>query len=171
MLKVNTEALEQSLEKAKLEIKRKLENMVKEFTYKSIFIDNTPYGNSETYADLYNNPLRLKYFPTGKEGSAKAGWMVGVGEPSLDPYPSPESDSNALDAKAEAMLDAQEYKLGEKVYIANYVPYVGKNNWLLPWSKSLEGGASKDAPEGIRKPSIMDIQRIYQHDLQRMYND
>lgn len=172
MIKVNTSALEASLEKAKLEIKRKLENMVKEFTYQStiIFIDKTPYGDSETYANFYNSPARLAFFPTGEAGSARAGWFVGVGEPNLDPYPSPTSE-DASDIKSRANTDAQEYNLGERVFIANYVPYVVKSGWPYPQFKSLEEGASRtQAPQGIWVPSMVEIQRLLNQNLQRYYD-
>lgn len=172
MIKVNTSALQASLEKAKNEIKRKLENMVKEFTYQSsvIFIDNTPYGDSDTYASLYNNPRRLAFFPSASEGSAKSGWYVGITEPALDPYPSPTTE-DAGEIKDRARIDVREYRLGEKVFIANYVPYVASEGWLMPHFGSLEGGYSKSqAPQGIWKPSMVEIQRLLGQDLQRYYD-
>jgi hypothetical protein len=137
-------------------------------------IENTPFGNITEYAVLYNNFIRLKTLPA-EAGSAKGGWTISFNGPTKIIFPERATDENALNIKNNADLDSQKYRLGDDVYIMNSVRYVASDGWPYDTYKngapvrSLESGASQQAPYGIMEPTLNAIYGIYASSLNEYY--
>lgn len=175
-LTCDTSKLEQSLKKFHEEAIRKMQGMVQIFAYKVTVeaIENTPFGDDKTYAGLYNNFIRLQTLPA-EAGSAKGGWTISFNGPTKIIFPERASDENAVNIKSNADIDSQKYKLGDDVYIMNSVRYVASDGW--PYDtyrsgapvRSLESGASDQAPYGIMEPTLHAIYGIYASSLNDYY--
>lgn len=172
----DTSKLEQSLRKFHEEAVRKMQGMVQIFAYKVTVeaINITPFGNYDEYAGLYNNGARLRVLPP-EVGSAKGGWTISFNEPTRIIFPERAQDESAQNIKNNALSDSKSYKLGEDVYIMNSVRYVASDGW--PYEtyrngapvRSLESGASDQAPNGIMEPTLHAIYGIYASELNEYY--
>jgi hypothetical protein len=172
----NLDELLNSLKKLEEEVTRKLEGMVEIFIYNITVqaIDNTPYGNIEDYAKLYQAYARRRSLPA-EAGAAKGGWMVTMNEPSPYMFIDVADSSLAANTKGYAATATTFYKLGQDVYISNNIPYVSNEGW--PYKhykdgspvKSLESGGSDQAPQGIMKPTLASIIGVYQLKLDEYY--
>ena len=166
----DTSKLEESLKKFHQEAVRKLEGMVQIFAYKVTFeaIENTPFGDDQKYAGLYNLKSRLAVLPP-EAGAAKGGWTISFNGPTRIIFPDRASDENAQNIKSFADTESQKYKLGDDVYIMNSVRYVASDGWTSPSFKSLESGYSSQAPFGIMEPTLHAIYGIYRSELNEYY--
>jgi hypothetical protein len=172
----DTSKLEQSLKKFHEEAVLKMEVMVQIFAYEVTFeaIENTPFGDYNSYIKLYNNRFRLEVLPP-EAGSAKGGWTISFNGPTKIIFPERATDENALNIKNNADLDSQKYRLGDDVYIMNSVRYVASDGWPYDTYKngspvrSLESGASQQAPYGIMEPTLNAIYGIYASSLNEYY--
>ena len=167
----DTSKLEQSLKKFHEEAVRKMEGMVQLFSYWVTFeaIENTPIGNiTEANQWMYNLPSRLRVLPP-EAGSAKGGWTISFNGPTRIIFPERATDEGAYNIKNNADVDSEKYKLGDTVYIMNSVRYVASEGWTLPKFGSLEGGYSKQAPNGIMEPTLHAIYGIYAVNLNEYY--
>lgn len=155
----NIDALQKSLEEAKKEINKKLEGMVKKFSYwVTVSATNyTPLGDSNKFADLYK--LREKnYGLKPEEGFARGSWQISL-DGTLDTQElyGIGSANAAIDV---AIINLMNYSLGETVLIGNTGPYVQK----------LEDNYSKQTNgQGIVQPTMEMITRVYQLDLDSYY--
>jgi hypothetical protein len=172
----DTSKLEQSLKKLHEEAVRKMQGMVQIFSYKVTFeaIENTPFGDDQAYAVLYNNRARLAVLPP-EAGSAKGGWTISFNGPTRIIFPERATDENAQNIKNNADIASQGYKLGDDLYIMNSVRYVASDGWPYDTYKngspvrSLESGASTQAPFGIMEPTLHAIYGIYRSELKSYY--
>jgi hypothetical protein len=166
----DTSKLEQSLKKFHEEAVRKMEGMVQIFAYQVTFeaIENTPFGDDQTYAPLYNLRSRLAVLPP-EAGSAKGGWTISFNGPTKIIFPERATDENAVNIKSNADIDSQKYRLGDDVYIMNSVRYVASEGWTLPKFGALENGYSAQAPYGIMEPTLHAIYGIYASSLNEYY--
>ena len=166
----DTSKLEQSLKKFHEEAVRKMQGMVALFSYKVTLeaIDNTPFGDSETYAGYYNLKSRLKWF-LPYEGSAKGGWTISMNTPTYIRVPERANGREATNIKENADIDSLKYKLGDTVYIMNSVPYVSTPGFTAASFDSLENGYSAQAPYGIMEPTLHAIYGIYASSLDEYY--
>lgn len=166
----DTSKLEQSLKKFHEEAVRKMQGMVQLFAYWITWeaINKTPFGDAVTYAEYYNLDSRLRWF-SPKEGSAKGGWTISMNTPSRILVPEKASSREAENIKQNAKEDSLTYKLGDIVYIVNSVPYVNTIGFTQGRFGSLENGYSNQAPDGIMKPTIAEIEGIYQLNLNEYY--
>lgn len=179
MISCDTSKLEESLKKFHEEATRKLEGMVEIFSYWVTFeaIENTPFGDSDKYAALYQNPIRrsLMRGDNGAAGNAKGGWVIEHNKPYSSWWFMQADNEEAQNVKWAADQRSQNYKLGDTVYITNNVPYVASDGWPYETYKdgspvlSLEGGASKQAPYGIMEPTLNAILGIYEANLKQYY--
>ncbi len=173
----DTSKLQQSLKKFHEEAIRKMEGMVQLFIYHVAFeaIENTPFGDDVEYAALYNNPARKRVLKNTKAGMAKGGWIIEMNKPYTSWWFMQADSENALNVKQSAEYRSENYKLGNTVYITNNVPYVSKDAWPYDTYKngspvrSLEGGASSQAPNGIMEPTLYAIYGIYTAELNNYY--
>lgn len=155
---------------------KKMQGMVEIFIYKITWqaIENTPYGSVEDYVELYNRPSRLKYLPA-EAGYAKGGWVMEMNKPFSSMFFTKADSENALNTKYFNESRSLNYKLGDTVYITNNVPYVANDGWSFGTYKngnpvkSLESGASSQAPNGIMQPTLNEILNIYQFKLDEFY--
>lgn len=155
----NIDALQKSLEEAKKEVAKKLEGMVKKFSYwVTVSATNyTPLGDSEKYSNLYK--LREeRYGLKPEEGFARGSWQISLdGTLDVQELYGPGSNSVAVDA---AIINLMNYSLGETVLIGNTGPYIQK----------LEDNYSKRTNgQGIMQPTLEMITRVYQLDLDSYY--
>ena len=164
-------ALEKSLDDAIKTIERKMVGMVHKFAYvfAATALDNTPYGDVLANAGYYNLKSRLKYLPA-EAGYAKGGWMIEMQTPSGDMFPDKADSREATNVHDRLKQEVTAYKLGETIYIANNVPYVSQEGWTLPSSGALDKGYSKQAPYGIRQPTMGSVLRTYQLHLDDYYH-
>lgn len=175
-ISANIAALQKSLEAYHKEAVKKLEGMVEIFSYWVTWqaIENTPYGDSDAYSALYNKKARTRYLPA-EAGFAKGGWVIEMDKPFSSNYFMQADSENATNVKWAAEQRSMNYELGNTVYITNNVPYVANDAW--PYAnyrngdpvKSLEGGASTQAPKGIMQPTFEAIAGIYQLKLDEYY--
>lgn len=177
MISCDTSKLEAELKKFHEEAVRKLEGMVELFSYWVTFeaIENTPFGDDASYARLYNNPARLAITKNAKAGNAKGGWAIEMNKPYSSSWFMQADNEVADNVKWAADQRSQNYKLGDVVYITNNVPYVSIDGWPYDTYKngsavrSLESGASTQAPFGIMEPTLHAVMGIYQSDLKKYY--
>ena len=162
MVKIDASGLVKSLEEFQKEAKRKLEQMTKEFCLSVIekAAYNTPLGDASLYPEMY----QMRHATTGlepREGLARYGWDVAVD--SSIALKEGYGRNTAEEAIAEAWSDLQAFKLGDVVLIGNKRDYVvGPLN---------AGTGSKQAPNGIMRPTVNQIESVYRQDLQRMYQN
>lgn len=151
--------------------------MVEIFTYKIAFeaVENTPFGDDVNYAALYNNPARLAIAKNAKAGLAKGGWTIEMNKPYQAWWFMQADNENAENVKWALDARSTNYRIGDTVYITNNVPYVSSDGWPYDTYKngspvrSLESGASQQAPYGIMEPTLHAIMGIYQSDLKSYY--
>ena len=177
MITCDTSKLEADLKKFHEESIRKLEGMVEKFTYWVAFeaVENTPFGDANAYAPLYNNKTRLSFTGNADAGYAKGGWTIEMNKPYQAWWFMQADNENAQNVKWALDHRSTNYKIGDTVYITNNVPYVSSDGW--PYDtyrngspvRSLESGASSQAPFGIMEPTLHAIMGIYQSDLKQYY--
>lgn len=170
MINVKYEKVLQQLENHVKTVERKLTNMVRLFAYEFAVtaVNNTPYGDDEQYVMQYNNPSRLRYMPA-VAGHAKGGWAIETVSMSGNMFPDIASSAEAPNVKQRLETEARQYKLGETVFLTNFVPYVTQRNWPEQGYGSLEEGYSPQAPLGISKPTIAEILQVYKQRLDFYY--
>jgi len=179
MISCDTSKLEAELKKFHEEATRKLEGMVERFSYWVTWeaIENTPFGDDIEYAALYNNPARLSITKNAQAGNAKGGWVIEMNKPYSSWWFMQADNENAENVKWAADHRSTNYKIGDTVYITNNVPYVSADGWPYDTYKngaqvrSLESGASAQAPFGIMEPTLNAILGIYQSDLKKYYEE
>jgi hypothetical protein len=189
MIDMNLDEVLKSLVKVEETFVRKLDFMFTGFFYELTekAVMNTPFGNSDTNADKYEARSYTffgRMLPT-TEGTARNSWRfsapVGAGDVRnanfLFTSPSStylggwlagdEQGSVSLGRVKTQISDFDVMKNGF-VVIYNNAPYITKNKGYFPsgrdWSGAtmgLEQGHSTQAPSGITKPTIADIQAIY----------
>lgn len=142
----------ESLKKAHAEIVRRMENMVRGFAYEFAVtaVANTPLGDDEKYAKLYQRRTYLQPIAGFAQGSWQYSESSNLAE--QDTY----SGSEALQ-KIQGKLSG--YKLGESFVIGNTGPYI----------INLENGSSDQAPDGITRPTIDQVMSAYKINLVRYY--
>ena len=154
MITADVSKLIEQLNQYHLDAVKRMENMVRGFTYEfaMIAIDNTPLGDDEKYAALYKRRTNLQPIA----GFAQGSWQVPVDmKGSLDQQDL-YSGSAALSAIKTHMLN---YTLGETFVLGNTGPYITQ----------LNEGYSDQAPEGITKPTIDQMLAAYKVNLLRYY--
>jgi len=159
MIKCDTSKLEEQLKKFHEEAVKKLEGMVRKFSYWVTISATryTPLGNSERFADLY--ALREeRYNLEPKEGFARGSWQISLdGTLEQQELYGIGSGGAAVDA---AIINLMNYNLGETIIIGNTGPYIMK----------LEKNDSKQTNDnGIMAPTLSDITNIYSLDLDSYY--
>ena len=161
----NADVLAKQLEEYKLVMKRKLENMVVRFAtdIAASSSDNTPIGDNASiasdgaYRDYYLQ-RQLTYNLAVEAGFHKGNWQYSESNNfSFRPiiYSYEEMKSNVY---GEADMS---YSLGDTFYIGASGPaYI-----------QLEQGLSSQAPNGIKSPTLSQIETAYRTDLQRYYRE
>lgn len=170
MLTVSFDSVLKQLEDHVKTVERKLTNMVRLFAYEFAVtaVNNTPFGDDEKYVMQYNNPARLRYMPA-VAGHAKGGWSIETVSMAGDMFPSIASGVEATNVKQRLEGEARQYKLGQTVFLTNFVPYVTQSNWPDQGNGSLEDGYSPQAPLGISKPTITEVMQVYKQRLDFYY--
>lgn len=159
----NSTELEKQLIALTAEVEKRLENMVKQFSYgvASSAIDYTPLGNAAKYPSQYAQRQQI-WGLQPREGYARGSWQVAL-DGTLDKQElyGTGSGGKALDA---VDTHLRNYKLGEDILVGNPAHYIG----------NLEGlngpPSSKWAPQGIMKPATDKIMNIYAIRLDDYYN-
>lgn len=157
MIEIQSQALLQQLGQVRKEFKRKLEATVVEVCegVVSSAVNNTPLGDSETYARWY----QLRAARTGllpQEGYAQGSWQVSYNSSfSSDAV---YSGSAAL-SNAKGILSG--FNLGKDVYIGNNAYYIGalENNY-----------SPQTAGAGIVQPTLSAVQALYATSLMDIFN-
>ena len=160
MITVDSKALVKDLQQFYLDTVRKLENMVRGFSYEIAMtaINNTPIGDAQEYRGLYLRRERA-YGLRPIEGLAKGGWQItNDGSLGFQQFYGQDSGKQALDSSKGNMLD---YKLGQTVLVGNFGPYI----------QLLENNYSPQTNnEGIMTPTLDSIMAVQRTELQRYYN-
>jgi len=165
MITCDTAALLADLDKFHKEATRKMKGMAREFAESVAFvaIENTPIGdsiaNSRWYKERSTNPSNQSYGLQPIEGFAKGSWRADLdGSLEMQEFYTATAGAMALSSVKASLGD---YKLGDKIMISNYGPYI----------ESLENNYSpKTRGEGIVKPTMDTIWRTYQMKLDDYYN-
>lgn len=154
MITADVSKLVEQLKQYHLDCVKRMENMVRGFTYEfaMIAIDNTPLGDDEKYAALYKRRTYLQPIA----GFAQGSWQVPADMNSSLDQQDLYSGSGALGAIKTHMLN---YTLGETFVLGNTGPYITQ----------LNEGYSDQAPEGIMKPTIDQMLAAYKVNLVRYY--
>lgn len=138
---------------------RRLENMVRGFSYiiSKTAIANTPIGNLEQYAALYQARLNDGRGLKPEPGFARGSWQVNEsGQFSIQQV---YSGGEALQLIS---TNLNNYKLGETLYIGNKGFYI----------RLLENNYSSQTNElGIIQPTLDSIMQTYQVDLVRLFKE
>ena len=156
MITFDTTALLKSLQDAHADAKRRLEQMVRGFTYEVSLraIENTPLGNAEVYARYYRARVDLPQ----EEGIARGNWQFGLDD-SFNLQLISGQDSG-VEASNLIKSTSASYRLGATFYIANAAPYISD----LEADKSYQTNG-----QGIMQPTIADITGAYAVDFQYHY--
>lgn len=152
MIKINGEELHKQLEAFAAKFRSTLEKGVERFAYKTadILIQSTPYGNVDKYLELYEDRQERYGFDIAP-GLAKGSWLLSTGQPVFIQEVAYDNKYGSK-SQARSYASAQEYMLGETIYLTNSVPYI----------EHLEKGYSREqAPEGIMELSLNKLQRLY----------
>ncbi len=173
MLTSNADDIAKQLQEHAKKVRLKLENMVQGFASEvaGAASANTPVGNAgdlewglnnsngsaSTYADLYLRRSESPYFIEAEVGFHSGAWRYSENQNLVfDPNIYPEEQVTA-DTLKEARAN---YRLGNTFYIGAVGPGYGE----------LQKGSSMQAPDGITKPTIQQIQVTYSADLKRYYD-
>lgn len=154
MIEVEVKDLIKDLENFYLEAVRKMENMVRSFSYEISLtaIEHTPLGDSIAYRDLYLRRERtMKLKP--EEGLARGGWQYSL-DGTLDFQDNFYGIDSGIYAAKAVKIHAMNYKLGDMVIIGNKGPYIG----LLE-----DNHSPQTEGQGIMQPTvdaIMAIQKV-----------
>lgn len=165
--------LARDLQKFKLEVERKLKNMVENFAGDVALAasTNTPEGNEEdltaglvgyghkgqkAYAAWYLERKETYKIDT-ETGFHKGAWYYST-RPFI-PFSSTINDGNDAALKVQEDVKAN-YRIGEDVYIVGFGPGF----------KDLEAGSSLKAPDGIMQPTEKMILTSYQINLKQYYD-
>lgn len=167
MIKCDTSKLEQQLKKFHEEAIKKLEGMVKRFTFSIVSkaIDNTPIGSLEANLDLYlkrqTDSQWQSYGLQPIPGFAKGSWRVSLdGTLEMQELYGVAAGETAGDLSRAEMSS---YKLGDTIMISNFGPYIRNiNNPSDRASKQTQG-------QGVLPPTLDAIMNIYQYRLDDYY--
>lgn len=151
MITIHADELHNQLKAFSEKFRRTLEKGVERFAYRTadIFIQSTPYGDANKFLDLYVK-REEKYGFEIRPGLAKGSWLLVTGQPVFIEEVAYDNKYGSK-SQARAQASAQEYILGETIYLTNSVPYI----------QGLEQGSSKQAPQGIMDLSLNKLQRLY----------
>lgn len=161
MIKCDVTDFIKSLELLHKDVIRRLENMVRGFTYQFALtaIENTPLGDDVTYANLYKQRLTNGSGLLDEAGFAQGSWQV----PDTISGPLDLQELYSGDSAAKVVrIHMMNYKLGETITLGNQGPYIGLLN--------SSNGYSDQAPNGIIKPTVEQMLSTYKIDLVRYYN-
>lgn len=159
----NIDDLTKQLEALKLDVENRLKNMVRKFSFNiaDAAIGFTPLGDSSLYPALYEQRQQI-WGLKPEEGYARGSWQVAL-DGTLDKQElyGIGSGNTALGAVNTHLMN---YNLGEDIIIGNPAHYIG----------NLEGlygpPSSRQAPQGIMKPTTDKIMNIYAIRLDDYYN-
>lgn len=159
MITCDTSALEKQLAEFHKEAIRKLEGMVRQFSYTISFtaIDNTALGDADLYLDAYIERLAV----TGLqpiEGFARGSWQVTLDDNNPD-MQELYGEGSGKTAEAAIKIHLLNYQLGQDVYISNVGPYIRTIEYS-DWSKH-QGR--------IVQPTLNSVMRTYQLHLDDYY--
>jgi hypothetical protein len=158
MVSADTDKLLKELQEFYKETVRRMENMVRGFSYEIAVtaIQNTPLGDSVLYRELYMS--RQAPLPQ-VEGLARGGWQVS-NDGTLEFQSALYGRDSGSAAASAAKIHLMNYKLGEVVLIGNKGPYIAM----------LEDNYSdQTAGQGIMQPTISSIMAVQQASLLRHY--
>lgn len=157
MITADITELEKQLEQYKAEVERKLKFMVVNFGERiaEYAINNTPLGDSVTYARYYQARNDLPQV----EGIARGNWQFSyTKDGNLQLIAGQASGEVALDVFA---AKSASYKLGQSFYVSNAAPYIG----------ALEADFSGQTNgQGIIRPTMDTIAATYAIDLKNFYD-
>jgi hypothetical protein len=164
MITFDVSKLQASLEKAEQQIKQRLEQMVRGFSYSVVFTatEATPLGSYTSFPDLYEarlDPGNGAYGLRPYHGFARGSWRVdNNSELKIQEYYGSTSSAKAQD---QAKIDLMDFKLGDDVMISNFGPYI----------QQLENNHSPlTQGNGIMKPTMYQIEGVIQHKLKMHYD-
>lgn len=154
----DSSALVKQLKELEAETKRKLESMVVSFCVTNLYaeaVEHTPIGDEEKYPTWYEERAERLNLPP-YAGYARASWkfVIGTGV-SSNGIVSPRNMTAALGLSKFAIVeqsDLSDYMLGQTILLHNSAPYIGKKAVFPGGGPGLEGGYSKQAPQGIMGP-------------------
>ena len=155
----------ESLKKAEQEITRKLEQMIRGFSYAVVTTatENTPMGDYMLFSDLYDlrktDPSNSAYGLRSYHGFARGSWNIDFhGELKIVENYGSFSGAKATDQAKQSLL---QYTLGDSVMISNQGPYIMK----------LENNHSKQTnQEGIMQPTMETVMSVLKFNLANYYN-
>jgi hypothetical protein len=159
MITCDTSILEKQLVEFHKEAIRKMEGMVRQFSYTVSFtaIGNTALGDADVYLDAYIERLAV----TGLqpiEGFARGSWQVTFGNDSPE-MQELYGESSGKTAEAAIKIHLLNYKLGQDVYVSNVGPYI-QTIEFSDWSKH-QGR--------IVQPTLWSVMNVYQLHLDDYY--
>lgn len=159
----NIEELAKQLEELAVDVEKRMENMVRQFSYgvASSAIDYTPLGDASKYPSLYAMRQEVWHLRP-EEGYARGSWQVSL-DGTLDKQELYGINSGAV-ALGAVDTHLMNYKLGEDVLIGNPAHYIGNLEGLT------SSPSSKQAPQGIMQPATDKIMNIYALKLDDYYN-
>lgn len=159
MIKCDTSELEKSLMEFHEQAVKKMQGMVKIFSYMVSLtaIDNTPLGDSIKFETLYlSRQASLGLEPI--EGFAKGSWRVSLDD-SIEMQTLYGQNSGEM-AESIIKSDLDAYKIGETVMISNYGPYI----------MQLENHYSRyNKHQPIMQPTVDSVMRTYSLNLVDYY--
>jgi len=165
MFSADVTDLLKSLEDYRNQVVKKLKATINTVMYEwsSEVIRITPLGDVDKYWGYYHT-REDKYGWKEQAGLTRGNWMFGLNSDSIT-FDSSSFDSGSGTLKASLSTVMHGYKLGDTITLGNATPYIltpGINNTLFKRAKGrLEGGYSRQAPDGLKAPTLEAIQRLY----------
>jgi len=165
MFSADVTDLLKSLEDYRNQVVKKLKATINTVMYEwsSEVIRITPLGDVDKYWGYYHT-RENQYGWKEQAGLTRGNWMFGLNAESIS-FDSSSFDSGSGTLKASLSTVMHGYKLGDTITLGNATPYIltpGINNTLFKRAKGrLEGGYSRQAPDGLKAPTLEAIQRLY----------
>lgn len=159
MITVDSKDLLKDLQEFYLDTVRRLEQMVRGFSYEIALtaIEKTPLGDSAAYQKLYLRREKA-YGLAPVEGLAKGGWQTSL-DGTLE-FQQLYGTNSGQTAASAARIGMMNYQLGQTVLIGNEGPYIQQ----LEDNYSLQTNG-----EGIMQPTLDSIMAVHRADLMRYY--
>lgn len=160
MLTVDATDTIKSLQEYKIQLEEKMKQAVwKTMHYwADVIINVTPVGDLNAFMGYYIRRKEI-YGWQLKPGLLMGNYTVTLNSPDTT------FDSGSFDNIAGANFHGKvryaenNYKLGDTVYITNNTPYLYQQG--INAGGAIEAGYSKQAPQGIKQPSLEAIQHLY----------
>lgn len=160
MITVDVSAFKTSLDKYRAQTRAKMKDMVWEVMriWSDSVVELTPFGDSTKFANRYASREHL-YGWRSQPGLLLGNWNISINNADTKFYSGSFSDQAGGMVKAKVTTNEDRFNLGDTIYLSNSTPYLIRDN--INAGGSIEGGYSKQAPNGLKDPLLQAIMALH----------